>query len=121
MIPEVALAFDQLGLEPDVLTNFTRRSPTRCEQLAVLRQTYGFKDLTHPDREDLLGWARGLVDGTKANDWISAEARDFLAEKLNTPLQIAEHLNISCSAARSSPIPRSGAIFRGSVTAIDPC
>lgn len=62
MIPEVALAFlaDQLGLEPDVLTNFARRSPTRCEQLAVLRRTYSFKDLTHPDREDLLGWARGV-------------------------------------------------------------
>jgi TnpA family transposase len=52
MIPEVALAFlaDQLGIEPDVLTNFARRSPTRYEQLAILRQAYGFKDLTHPHR-----------------------------------------------------------------------
>lgn len=58
MIPKVALTFlaDQLGLEPDVLTNFARRSPTRYEQLAILRQAYGFKDLTHHEREDLLGW-----------------------------------------------------------------
>ena len=34
-----------------------------------------------------------LAEGTKPNDVISVEAREFLAEKLNTPLQIAEHLN----------------------------
>jgi type II secretory pathway predicted ATPase ExeA len=34
-----------------------------------------------------------LAEGTKPDDVISVEARDFLAEKLNTPLQIAEHLN----------------------------
>lgn len=34
-----------------------------------------------------------LQDGTKPDDVIAPEARDFLAEKLNTPLQLAEHLN----------------------------
>ncbi|TDX24734.1 hypothetical protein [Rhodovulum visakhapatnamense] len=34
-----------------------------------------------------------LADGTKVDDVIAPEARAFLAEKLNTPLQIAEHLN----------------------------
>ncbi len=34
-----------------------------------------------------------LADGTKPDDVITPEARGFLAEKLNTPLQIAEHLN----------------------------
>lgn len=34
-----------------------------------------------------------LADGAKPDDVITSEARNFLAEKLNTPLQIAEHLN----------------------------
>ena len=34
-----------------------------------------------------------LVDGTQADDIIDPDACAFLAEKLNTPLQIAEHLN----------------------------
>ncbi len=34
-----------------------------------------------------------LAEGTKANDIIEPDARVFLADKLNTPLQIAEHLN----------------------------
>lgn len=34
-----------------------------------------------------------LAEGTKPNEVITPEARDFLAEKLNTPLQISEHLN----------------------------
>lgn len=33
---------------------------------------------------------RRWVDRTKANDVISAEARDFLAEKLNTPPVVME-------------------------------
>jgi type II secretory pathway predicted ATPase ExeA len=34
-----------------------------------------------------------LADGAKPDDVIESDARAFLAEKLNTPLQIAEHLN----------------------------
>lgn len=34
-----------------------------------------------------------LADGTKPDDVIEPDARAFLAGKLNTPLQIAEHLN----------------------------
>ena len=34
-----------------------------------------------------------IADGTKPDNVITSEARGFLAEKLNTPLQIAEHLN----------------------------
>ena len=34
-----------------------------------------------------------LADGTKPDDLVEPDARAFLAEKLNTPLQIAEHLN----------------------------
>jgi len=43
-----------------------------------------------------------LAEGAKSNDVISAEACEFLAEKLNTPLQIAEHLN---RALRSAWVP----------------
>ncbi len=34
-----------------------------------------------------------LKDGVKPDDVIDPDARAFLAQKLNTPLQIAEHLN----------------------------
>lgn len=34
-----------------------------------------------------------LAKGTKPDEVITADARDFLAEKLSTPLQCAEHLN----------------------------
>ena len=40
-----------------------------------------------------------LAEGTKPDDIIDADARGFLAEKLNTPLQIAEHLNRACTDA----------------------
>lgn len=47
------------------------------------------------DTRPFLNWLlkQCLVEGTKPNDVILPEACDFLAEKLNTPLQIAEHLN----------------------------
>ena len=47
------------------------------------------------DARSFLDWLlkQCLSDGTKADNVITSEARDFLAEKLNTPLQIAEHLN----------------------------
>lgn len=47
------------------------------------------------DTRSYLDWLLGqcLENGTKPDDVIAPEARDFLAEKLNTPLQIAEHLN----------------------------
>jgi len=62
-IPENSLAFlaEQLGVEPQVLANFARRAPTRYEQLAILRQHYGFTELTHPLRVDLLAFARGMA------------------------------------------------------------
>ena len=47
------------------------------------------------DAKPYLDWLlkQCLADGVKADDIIAAEAQDFLAEKLNTPLQVAEHLN----------------------------
>jgi type II secretory pathway predicted ATPase ExeA len=47
------------------------------------------------DTRPFLDWllTECLTKGTKLDDVIALDARDFLAEKLNTPLQIAEHLN----------------------------
>ena len=56
VIPESALTFlaEQLRIEPNALASFARRAPTRYEQLTVLRQHYGFSELSHPLRTDLL-------------------------------------------------------------------
>ena len=51
----------------------------------------GLGDDTRPFLDWLL--KQCLAAGTKPDTVITPEARDFLAEKLNTPLQIAEHLN----------------------------
>jgi hypothetical protein len=52
MILGASLAFlsEQLGLAPQTLAIFERLAPTRYEQLAVLRQRYGFTELSHPLR-----------------------------------------------------------------------
>ena len=46
-------------------------------------------------RADFLDWllAQCVAEGTDVDDIITPEARDFLADRLSTPLQFAEHLN----------------------------
>jgi TnpA family transposase len=62
VIPETALTFlaEHLRIEPDALDSFALRAPTRYEQLTVLRQHYGFSELSHPTRADLLAFALGV-------------------------------------------------------------
>jgi TnpA family transposase len=64
IIPESSLTFlaDQLQIEPEALATFAQRAPSRYEQLAVLRQHYGFSELSHSARADLLAFARGVAN-----------------------------------------------------------
>jgi TnpA family transposase len=57
VIPEPALRFvaEQLGIAPEALTAYAARFQTRYEQLGVLRETFGFTDLT-PRRRQILEW-----------------------------------------------------------------
>ena len=57
VIPEPALRFvaDQLGTAPEALTTYAARFQTRYEQLGVLREAFGFTDLT-PRRRQILEW-----------------------------------------------------------------
>jgi hypothetical protein len=57
LIPESALRFvaDQLGTTPEALTTYAARFQTPYEQLGILRDTFGFGDLTS-QRRKLLEW-----------------------------------------------------------------
>jgi TnpA family transposase len=54
LIPESALRFvaDQLGTTPEALTTYAVRFQTRYEQLGILRDTFGFADLTSQRRKN---------------------------------------------------------------------
>jgi hypothetical protein len=69
----------QLDVPPDALANFARRAPTRYEQLGVLRRTYGLVDLTHPHRQELQDWLRGValitIDGVAVVAALAEEMR----------------------------------------------
>lgn len=60
VIPKSSLTFlaDQLQIKPEALATFAQRAPTRYEQQAALRQHYGFNELSHPTRADLLAFWR---------------------------------------------------------------
>jgi TnpA family transposase len=83
IIPEASLAFlaEQLGINPEALANFARRSPTRYEQLAVLRQHYGFTELSHPLRADLLAFARGVAVASTKDRYVVTTLADEMRRR----------------------------------------
>ncbi|MBG0512051.1 Tn3 family transposase [Agrobacterium sp. MOPV5] len=83
IIPLAAIAFlaEQLGTEPDALASFARRAPTRYEQLAVLRQHYGFSELSHPLRVDLLAFARGVAIASTKDKFVVAALADEMRRR----------------------------------------
>ncbi|HDF2330360.1 TPA: Tn3 family transposase [Morganella morganii] len=82
-IPLAAITFlaEQIGIEPDALASFTRRAPTRYEQLAVLRQHYGFSELTQPLRADLLAFARGVAIASTKDKFVVAALADEMRRR----------------------------------------
>lgn len=87
-IPEGTLTFlsEQLGIDPDALLTFALRAPTRYEQLAILRQHYGFSELSHPVRADLLAFARGVaVASTRDKYVVSALADEMRRRRIVIP------------------------------------
>lgn len=72
---------EQIGIEPDALASFTRRAPTRYEQLAVLRQHYGFSELTQPLRADLLAFARGVAIASTKDKFVVAALADEMRRR----------------------------------------
>lgn len=88
VVPEVPLAFlaDQLGVDPHALADFARRSPTRYEQLAILRRHDGFMELTHPLRADLLDFARGVaIAATRDRHVVAALADEMRRRRIVIP------------------------------------
>jgi len=83
VIPEGTLTFlaEQLGVAPDALSTFARRAPTRYEQLAILRQHYGFSELTHPLRADLLTFARGVALASTRDKYVVAALADEMRRR----------------------------------------
>lgn len=88
IIPESAVVFlaEQLRIEPEALASFARRPPTRYEQLAILRQHYGFSELSHPQRADLLAFARGVaIASTKDKFVVTALADEMRRRRIVIP------------------------------------
>src|SRR6218665_2319856 len=83
VIPETALTFlaEQLRIEPDALVSFARRAPTRYEQLAVLRQHYGFSEMSHPLRADLLAFARGVAIASTKDKFVVVALADEMRRR----------------------------------------
>ena len=79
----MALSFlaEQLGIEPEALSTFARRAPTRYEQLAILRQHYGFTELSHPLRADLLAFARGIAIASTKDKFVVATLADEMRRR----------------------------------------
>lgn len=82
VIPESVLTFlaEQLRIEPNALASFARRAPTRYE-LAVLRQHYGFSELSHPLRTDLLAFARGVAIASTNDKFVVAALADEMRRR----------------------------------------
>ncbi|BCK77795.1 transposase [Acetobacter aceti NRIC 0242] len=83
VIPEGALTFlaEQLGVDPDAISTFARRAPTRYEQLAILRQHYGFSELTHPLRADLLAFSCGVALASTKDKYVVAALADEMRRR----------------------------------------
>jgi TnpA family transposase len=83
VIPSVALSFlaEQLGIDPEALSTFARRAATRYEQLAILRQHYGFTELSHPLRADLLAFARGIAIAATKDKFVVATLADEMRRR----------------------------------------
>lgn len=77
---------EQIGIGAGALAGFARRGATRYEQLALIKQRHGYRDLTHPLRAELApslaGEAIGVVDGRILIDRLIARLR---AERIVIP------------------------------------
>ena len=77
---------EQIGIDADALAGFARGGATRYEQLALIKQRHGYRDLTHPLRAEiapsLAGEAIGVVDGRILIDRLIARLR---AERIVIP------------------------------------
>ncbi len=58
LIPRTPLAFvgDQLGVDPDALSDHAARGPTRYGQLEALRDTFGFQTFDRQHQTNLQAW-----------------------------------------------------------------
>lgn len=64
-----------------MLATFAQRAPTRYEQLAVLREHYGFSELSHPARADLLAFARGVAIASTKDKFVVAALADEMRRR----------------------------------------
>ena len=67
--------------QPQALATFAQRAPTRYEQLAILRQHYGFSELSHPARADLLAFARGVAIASTKDKYVVAALADEMRRR----------------------------------------
>jgi len=70
---------EQVGGETDIITDFARRTPTRYDQLAAIKASFGYSDLSRPLRAELTSWltteAMPTVDGYLLLYWLLDEMR----------------------------------------------
>lgn len=81
LLPAVMLDHiaEQVGVEAEIIADFARRTPTRYDQLSAIKTRFGFGDLSHPLRTELVTWltveAETVVDGRGLLDRLLAEMR----------------------------------------------
>jgi TnpA family transposase len=70
---------DQLDIDPGALADYGTRAPTRYDQLEALREIFGFRSFSQPDRRELSAWlvpiALTTVSGTAVAGALMVELR----------------------------------------------
>ena len=79
LVPESILNFVayQLDILPDEIAGYVSRMQTRYEQHDALRELFGFRSMTQPDRRDLQTWLLPIALATVRPEGV---ARAFMAE-----------------------------------------
>ena len=103
---------EQIDIDAGALAGFARRGATRYEQLALIKQRHGYRDLPHPLRAELApslaSEAIGFVDGRILIDRLIAKLR---AERIVIPGVTVPALSVATKRMMSSQCSRMTSTF----------
>lgn len=66
LVPRTVVTFlaEQLDIDPDALTDYATRAPTRYDHLDALRDAFGFRTFSQPDHRELSAWLMPIALAT---------------------------------------------------------
>lgn len=105
---------EQIDMEAAVIADFAKRTPTRYEQLATIKQRFGYRDLTHPLRREVSLWLKDQAIGVTDRQLLLSQLHHELRRRniVNPGISVTERMaGEAMYAAESNIIAQTDMLF----------